>query len=67
MNRVDGEVIRSFAALAGHDLSEDRAAALVPGLIPILKGDAAIRRLNLGTLSPLGATWPELRLAGASP
>jgi hypothetical protein len=59
MNEISAELIQRFAALAGYTLDEDRAAELIPGLIPILKGDWAIQRLNLGTLSPLGPTWPE--------
>jgi surfactin synthase thioesterase subunit len=56
---LDAELVQRLAALAGLPLSLDRAADLVPGLLPIFEGDAEIVALNLGTLSPLGTPWPQ--------
>ena len=53
------EVVQQLAALAGLDLTPERAAALVPGLLPIFEGDTAITKLNLGTLSPIATPWTE--------
>ena len=55
---LSAELVQRLAALAGLPLSLDRAADLVPGLLPIFKGDAEIVALDLGTLSPLGTPWP---------
>lgn len=51
-------VVRQVAALAGLDLTPERAADLVPALLPMFEGDARIAALGLGTLSPLGTPWP---------
>jgi hypothetical protein len=56
---LSAELVQRLAALAGLPLSLDRAADLVPGLLPIFEGDAEIVVLNLGTLSPLGTPWPQ--------
>ena len=55
---LSAELVQRLAALAGLPLSLDRAADLVPGLLPIFEGDAGIVALGLGTLSPLGTPWP---------
>lgn len=57
---LNAELVQRLAALAGLPLSLERAADLVPGLLPIFRGDAEIVALDLGTLSPLGTPWlPE--------
>lgn len=59
MTDLDGELVQRIAALAGLPLTLERAADLVPSLLPILQGDAQIAALDLGTLSPLGIPWPQ--------
>lgn len=56
---LEGELVRQIAALAGLPLTPERAADLVPSLLPIFRGDAQIAALNLATLSPLGMPWPQ--------
>ena len=56
---LGGELVQQIAALAGLPLTLERAAELVPSLLPIFQGDAQIAALNLGSLSPLGMPWPE--------
>ena len=56
---LTADVVQQVTALAGLNLTPERAAALVPGLLPIFRGAAGIAALDLGTLSPLGAPWPE--------
>ena len=56
---LSAELLRHFARLSGLDLNTERAAQVALALVPILAGDARLAALNLGTLSPLGPTWPD--------
>ncbi|WP_344983839.1 hypothetical protein [Deinococcus rubellus] len=56
---LTAELVQHLTLLSGLDLSLERAADLLPQLAPMLAGDAEIAALDLGTLSPLGPTWPE--------
>lgn len=56
---LTAERVQQFACLSSLDLPLERAADLLPQLAPMLAGDAEIAALDLGTLSPLGPTWPE--------
>jgi len=46
---ITAEQMQQVARLAGLELPLERAAELVPSLEPILRGDAVIARLELGS------------------
>ncbi|MFC4455369.1 hypothetical protein [Deinococcus sonorensis] len=52
-------LVQALARLAGLDLTLDQAAELTPLLQPLLVGDRQVARLDLGTLSAVGSTWPQ--------
>ncbi|WP_161883318.1 hypothetical protein [Deinococcus alpinitundrae] len=56
---LTAERVQHFARLSGLELNSERAAQVALALVPMLAGDARLAALNLGTLSPLGPTWPE--------
>lgn len=60
MRSITPELVREMARLSGINLDMDRAVSLVPALEPVFDGDAAISRLNLGTLTGVGTPWPEV-------
>jgi hypothetical protein len=49
-----------MARLAGLELDLERAQELLPALEPVFAGDAAIAKLNLGTLTAVSHPWPEV-------
>jgi hypothetical protein len=55
--KIDPQLVRQLAELAGLDLSLDRAVALLPGLQEILETDARIAQLDLGVLTIAGLPW----------
>jgi hypothetical protein len=58
--KLSTELVRDMARLAGLELNLERARALVLALEPVFAGDAAIAKLNLGTLTAVGNPWPEV-------
>ncbi len=56
-SKINPQLIRQLAELAGLGLSLDRATALLPGLQEILETDTRIAQLDLGVLSITGLPW----------
>lgn len=56
---LSAERVQHFARLSGLELNSERAAQVALALVPMLAGDARLAALDLGTLSPLGPTWPD--------
>lgn len=57
IDKIDEQILAQLAELSGLDLPPDRAAALVAGLKEILKLDARLASLDLGTLTIVGVPW----------
>ncbi len=60
MPALTAELVQEMARIAGLELDLERARALIPALEPVFDGDAAIAKLNLGTLTAVGNPWPEV-------
>ena len=60
MAKFNAELVREMARLAGLELDLERARALLRAIQPVFDGDAAIAKLDLGTLPAVGNPWPEV-------
>ncbi len=59
IDKIDAVTVQQLAAHNGLDLAVARAADLVLPLQAILKADAQIKCLALGTLPAVGLPWGE--------
>jgi hypothetical protein len=60
VTELSAELVQEMARLAGLELDLERARELLPALEPVFAGDAAIAKLNLGTLTAVSHPWPEV-------
>jgi hypothetical protein len=60
MPALTAELVKEMVRIAGLELDLERARDLLPALEPVFDGDAAIAKLNLGTLTAIGNPWPEV-------
>jgi hypothetical protein len=57
--RVDTALVQTLAASNGLNLTEERAADLVPALQVILDFDVQLRDLGLGAFPVVGLPWGD--------
>jgi hypothetical protein len=60
MPALTAELVKEMVRIAGLELDLERARDLLPALEPVFDGDAAIAKLNLGTLTAISNPWPEV-------